>query len=334
MANLKDLLNGEELQYDGFEGTQYGNLTVVGWNGKYQNDKKYIVECSICKQDPELHGEGLFIASKGHLKKHTPCGCSPRASWTEAQYIIRAKRAAEGKGVTFKGWYLGFNGSNFTKVSLECPIHGDYSGPLLCFLLGSSKHSGCMGCKADNMGNFKRKDDQVMINTFMASGGFSEGTKFTRTDTLDKYGHKKYWLIECPDCNTSGEAHMVGLYKGSRPCACTNSRPQETYINLLKDGDNVVAIKFGVANLSHERLKTQHSRSVYDVVNYGVWTYPTIMDCKSAERTCIHSMETGVISKLEMPDGYTETTHSSNIDLVIRIFEEYGGVRNILSDVV
>lgn len=329
MANLKDLIEDGVMKYDGFEGTQYGNLTVVGWNGKYGNPKKYIVSCSVCKEDPELHGEGLFAMAKGHLDRDgKPCGCSEKANWTEDQYKIRARRACEQKGITLKGWQE-FNGPNFTKVSLECPVHGEYSGPLLSFILGISRHNGCMGCKADSMGNLKRKDDAVMIATFMASGGFAEDTTFSRTDTLDKYGHKKYWLIECPECNTSGEAHMVGLYKGSRPCACTNSRPQETYINFLKDGEDIVAIKFGVANLSHERLKTQHSRSVYQIENYGVWSYPTIMDCKSAERTCMRSMETGVVSKEEMKDGYTETTFHSNIDLVISIFEWYGGVRNI-----
>lgn len=330
MANLKDLIEDGVMKYDGFEGTQYGNLTVVGWNGKYGNPKKYIVSCAICKEDPELHGEGLFAMSKGHLDRNgKPCGCTEKCNWTEEQYKVRVARRAADKGVIFKGWSTEYKGSNFTKVLLECPKHGEYGGSLICFVLGSSDNNGCMGCKADNMGDLKRKDDSIMIETFMSSGGFAEGTKFTRTDSVDKYGHKKYWLIECPDCGSSGEAHMVGLYKGSRPCACTNSRPQETYINLLKDGDNVVAIKFGVANLALERLKTQHSKSVYDIENYGVWTYPTIMDCKSAERSCLRSMETGVIEKELMKDGYTETTYPYNIDLVISIFEKYGGVRNI-----
>lgn len=43
MANLKDLIEDGIMKYDGYEGTQIGNLTVVGWNGLYQNPKKYIV---------------------------------------------------------------------------------------------------------------------------------------------------------------------------------------------------------------------------------------------------------------------------------------------------
>ena len=331
MANLEDLVEDGILRHDGFEGTQFGNLTVIGWNGKYQNDKKYIVECSACKQDTELFGEGFFKISKGHLKTgYLPCGCAEKPKWTEQQYEIRSKRAAETKGLVFKGWSNKFSTVKGTKVLLECPDHGEYGGMLLSYLIGKNfEHKGCPGCFAIRMGDFKRKDDSVMINKFMSSGGFAEGTKFTRTETLDKYGHKKYWLVECPECGSYGEAHMVGLYEGCRPCECALSRPKETYINLIKDGDNTIAIKFGVANLSSKRLKTQHSRSIYDISNYGVWTYPTIMQCKNAERACLRAMETKVISKEEMSDGYTETTFLYNIDLVISIFEEYGGKRNI-----
>jgi hypothetical protein len=68
---------------------------------------------------------------------------------------------------------------------------------------------------------------------------------------------------------------------------------------------------------------------MYELTNYGVWTYPTVRQCRDAEITCKRNLETGVLSKLEMPDGYTETTFPSNIDRVIDIFEENGGVRNI-----
>lgn len=330
MPNLKDLIEDGVLKYDGFEGTRYGNLTVIGWNGKFGNPKKYIVSCAICKEDPELFGEGLFAMTKGHLVRGcVPCGCTDKCNWTEDQYKVRVKRACDKVGLVFKGWANEFTTANKTLINAECVDHGKIGNVSISFLLDSRFVRSCRGCFAIRMGDFKRKDDDVMIEKFMSSGGFSEGTVFTRSERLDKHGHKKYWLIDCPDCGESGEGHIVGLYKGSRPCACTLQRPQETYINLISDNENIIAIKFGVANLSLERIKRQQQTSVYDVTSYGVWTYPTIKACKAAERTCMHSMEVGVISKLEMPDGYTETTHPSNIDLVIKIFEEYGGVRNI-----
>lgn len=330
MANLKDLIEDGVMRYDGFEGTVFRNLTVVGWNGKFGNPKKYIVSCSVCKEDPELHGEGLFATAKGHLTRDCkPCGCADKCNWTEEQYKIRAQRAAEEKGVVFKGWSSEYKNSNFTKVLLECPTHGDYAGSLLCFLLDKKQSTGCMGCKCDNMGNLKRKDDSIMIQMFMETGCYAEGTVFTRSERVDSQGYKKYWHMNCPDCGESGEGHLVGLYKGTRSCACSGNRQQETYINLVLDKEQVVAIKFGIANLSTERIKRQNQLSIYDVINYGVWTYPTVKDCRDAERYCLNNLTTKVISKEEMPDGYTETTFPSNLEPVIHIFEEHGGVRNI-----
>lgn len=330
MANLKDLLNGEEIQYDGFEGAQFGNLTVIGWNGKYANDKRYIVSCAICKEDPELFGEGLFASSKGHLKNYLPCGCAVKPQWTEEQYKIRCDRAAKTQGLIFKGWSTEFTVMKDTKVLLECPDHGEYGSMMLSYLVGKNfLHKGCPGCFAVRMGNFKRKDDQVMIDMFMATGCYAEGTVFTRSERVDKYGHKKYWYMDCPDCGESGEGHLVGLYKGARSCACSGNRQQETYINLVMNKEDVVAIKFGIANMSTERIRRQNQLSIYDVINYGVWTYPTVKDCRDAERYCLNNLTTKVISKEEMPDGYTETTFPSNLDLVMAIFEEHGGVRNI-----
>lgn len=330
MANLKDLIeDGEPLQYDGFEGTQNGSLIVIGWNGKYYNEKRYIVSCSVCKEDPELFGEGLFSTSKVNFTKHPPCGCAVKTKWSEEQYKVRARRAAEEKGVVFKGWSSEYRNSNFTKVLLECPTHGDYTGSLLCYLLDKKQATGCPDCKSDGMGNLKRKDDSVMIKMFMDSGCYAEGTIFTRSERVDKYGHKKYWYMDCPDCGESGEGHLVGLYKGTRSCACSGNRQQETYINLLMDKEDVVAIKFGIANLSTERIKRQNQLSIYEVVNYGVWTYPTVKDCRDAERYCLNNLTTKVITKEEIPDGYTETTFPSNLEPVIHIFEEHGGVRNI-----
>ena len=329
MANLKDLVE-DGLKYDGSEGTLYGNLTVLGWNGKFGNPKKYIVECSVCKQDAELYGEGLFAMMPGHLRNGgLPCGCADKPNWTEQQYIVRVKRACIKRGIEFLGWTDDeFSTSNKTKVRVKCPDHGEYSSwTLSAMLVSTINHSGCPGCFAIRMGNFKRKDDQVMIDKFMSSGGFAEGTTFRRSDRLDKNGHKKYWYMYCPDCETEGEANMIGFYKGARCCNCTYQRPQETYINLLMDKEDVVAIKFGVANNSEWRTSSQNRRCSYEIVNHGVWKYGKVSACRSAERACMRELVCGVVSKELMPDGYTETTSPLNIDKVIAIFEREGGIR-------
>lgn len=334
MANLKDLIDDGVMKYDGYEGTMFGilggALTVVGGNGKRGNPKKYILTCSICSSDTELHGEGYFAMAKGHLERGClPCGCSTKCNWTEEQYIIRAKRAASFKGVVFKGWANTFSTANKTLVTLECPDHGEYKGNSLSFLLDENLPKGCPGCFAIRQGDYKRKDDQVMVNTFMSTGGYSKGTIFRRSGRVDIKGHKKYWFVYCPDCNVEGETHLSCLSNGSRCCACPKSRPQETYINFIKEGEHIVSIKFGVANSSEQRVKAQNNRAVYTIENYAIWEYPDIMSCRSAERECLQSLVCGVVTREEVPDGWTETTSPLNIEKVISIFESNGGVRKV-----
>lgn len=82
-----------------------------------------------------------------------------------------------------------------------------------------------------------------------------------------------------------------------------------------------------VKSLALERAKQQNTRSVFDIVNYGVWKYEDVISCRSAERECLKTLPTGVVSKRDMSDGYTETTTVAHLEQVIHIFEKNGGVR-------
>lgn len=76
-----------------------GKLRVIGIHGKgnrYQT--LYRVTCTECSKDPELFPEGYFISTKGNLLKgQIPCGCAKSPRWEGWQWLIRARRAAEGR---------------------------------------------------------------------------------------------------------------------------------------------------------------------------------------------------------------------------------------------
>lgn len=54
-----------------------------------------------------------------------------------------------------------------------------------------------------------------------------------------------------------------------------------------------------------------------------------ILSRLAKEREVKARLKTCVISKEEMPDGYTETTHLKNIDFIRDIYEEFSGNRKI-----
>lgn len=327
MANLKDLILDGVLREDVNNGKTQGTLTVIGNNGQKGNHKKLIVTCSVCSSDRELFEDGYFAIHKGHFDRNCkPCGCSDKANWTEHQYIVRAERACISKGIKFKGWCGEFDKANFTRVLVECPEHGEYT-IILSTLLDPKLEKGCRSCFNTRMGNFKRVDDQIQSQTFMNTGGFADGTVFVRSDRKDKNGYKKYWYMYCPDCNADGESHIASLLLGFRSCECVGSGPRQTYINLIKDGESLVALKFGVSVQSSVRLAKQNFMSIYTIENYGVWKYSDSVSCRAAERDCVNFLDTRVLSKEEMSDGFTETTYPSNLQKIIDIYHLNGGVR-------
>ena len=300
-----------------------GQLTVLGWSGKRAGSKMYVVECDVCREDSELFGDGIFLSPKNSLSNGAvPCGCTISPYWTEDQYKIICSRKAELLGNKFIGWDGVFKGCAATKVIQECSTHGVWKSAKITTVI---RGTGCPRCHFDEIAKASRKPDDLMVEGFFKSEGFHPDTIFSRSDRKDKRGHTVFWKVECPDCGSVGESLPGNLRKGKRPCLCGKYRQQEAYINFIKDGDNIICLKFGISRDSNKRLKQQVSRTLLEVVQHAVYNFPTVEACKDAEKKCKETFLTGVISKFEMPDGYTETTYTHNLGEIVKIYESFGG---------
>lgn len=332
--NLEDVLDPNYgLQQDEWSLTkprfgEDGQLAVIGWSGRQRTHKYYILKCIKCSHDSELFGEGYFKSLKGSIiKGQSPCGCSKRLHWSKEQYRVLCSRKATELGHTFLG-FVGEWKAQKTKIKMLCEKHGEWSSGIINNLI--NKGYGCPRCKddaiAEAVGVRSTKPDDVMIDSFRKSGGFHPDTQFWRSERKDNQEYKRYWYVSCPECNQIGESISSSLQKGKRPCACSPMRQQEAYINWVVDDHNtVVAIKFGVANNSKHRIKQQDSRSAYTLKQHCIHQFPSVQQCKQAERECLQELETGVILKRDFPDGYTETTWVCNLERIIQIYERNGG---------
>lgn len=332
--DLEEVLSKNGLEQDEWSLTrpkfgEHGQLEVVGWSGRNQvSNKYYILKCSICCKDPELFGEGYFKTFKNNLNTQTiPCGCSKRHHWSENQYVVKCSRRAEELGYTF----LGFQGDSVryhTRYTrLACKEHGEWCSVTVNHLLGSNKRARCPGCRVSARGEGHSKSDEANIAEFLASGAFHPETKFWRSERKTRQGCKSYWYLYCPECETQGEAFVGSLVKGHLSCGCSTWQQTEAYINLVMEEDLPIAIKFGIANKSTRRVKVQNRFSCYTVSNYLIYKFPDTDSCRNAERQCKKELETGVILKRDMPDGYSETTWFYNLDRVIKIYENNGGLK-------
>ena len=324
LVNLAD----EELKQDEWSLTaprfgEEGHLEVIGWNGRNSiGCKLYILKCTKCSQDAGLFDRGYFNSDKGALiKGQIPCGCSRSPRWTAGQYNTICSRKAAELGYTFLDFVGEWRGKN-TKIKMLCEKHGEWTSGNINDLTNSDK--GCPACGIAAV----TKPDDVMIRSFLASGSFHPDTKFWRSERLNTDGHKCYWYLLCPECGDTGESFTGDLQKGKRPCTCNVHRQQEAYINwVVDDRENAVAIKFGIANNSKQRLKRQNLRSVYTLIQHSIHSFTDVHSCRKAERECLQELECGVVLKRDMKDGYTETTWLYNLDKIIEIYERNGGTK-------
>ncbi len=328
--NLSEILDkGEYLVEADFCGTTFrdGALTVVGRITPYRNS--YVVKCSVCALDEELFGEGLFFSSKVNLEKgFNPCGCSERCiRWSKEQYFIRCARKAHSIGLDFMGFGGKFKGHK-TTVMLFCKKHGTFKGGSINSFMGPDVQE-CAKCRVKTEKAKRRVKEgfteQDYVERFMATGAYHEDTLFWKNYRVNRQGHRIYWSVFCPVCLVVGESSVSELLLGGLCCSCYNTNQKQAYINLVKDADTIVAIKYGISTSAKTRRNKLSKDTTLDVVLFSIHQFDTAESCQEAEKSCKRNLDSGVISKRDFKDGFSETTYVYNIDTITKIYEDHGG---------
>lgn len=320
-----------DFNIDKFSEKKFGeneHLTVLGWIFKDEYSvKKYVLSCDVCSSDKELFPLGSITAYKSSLVRgNIPCGCSIRYNWSEDQYKILCSRKVENTIYSFLGWGGDFVGCK-TSCKVLCQEHGEYTVHSIMDFIYRETY-GCYGCKRQKIKEIKRKPEDLSIASILSTGEFHENTKFWRSDRKNKDGWETYWNVYCPVCETYAEALLANLQRGHKPCECSINRQKQGYITAVYDRDDLLlAFKFGIAVNWEQRFHKQQLKSCHKLVNLGVWEFPTSDLCKRAERECMNITGGRYLNKIDMPDGWTETISPNNLETIIRIFENHGGIK-------
>lgn len=137
-----------------------GLLEVVELLEK-SNHPKFKVICHNCKEDKELFPKGYFISTKSNIiKEKKPCGCSKCPKWNQAQFLVLASRASEGR-FTILGLAEEFHGQN-TKLNLECLIDGHKWTASINNIINHGR--GCPKCARNMLGNTQRINEQKALD--------------------------------------------------------------------------------------------------------------------------------------------------------------------------
>ncbi|UTS53779.1 hypothetical protein UES1_412 [Escherichia phage UE-S1] len=317
-----DTIDLENLKTD-----DYCKNDIIGYIQDKKNIKLYGIKCEKCSQNYKLNGLGIYFSYKGNLVKgKCPCNCSKHKFYTKYQNIFLINEKAKTLNYIFCGFVDEYKGKNKTKIKLYCPNnkHGIWDTTLIYSFIESN--NGCIKCAHESVGLSNSITFADHIKDFLSTGKYNKNTKFWKSNKIDSRGYNNYWFCQCPICKTTVEASTTNLKSGKVSCLCNGNTQQQGYINLVLDNDIPIALKYGITSNTEVREKTQNRNSIYDIVNCGVWEFESSLLCKSAEAECKRTFSP-VLEAREMKDGYTETTSPLDIDKIIEIYENWGGVR-------
>nr|DAY73649.1 MAG TPA: hypothetical protein [Caudoviricetes sp.] len=297
---------------DGCKFWKSPKLTTQGWAQYWYHT------CPICSEDEFVKAglcTGIFESHASLLKKGLcRCRCSDFPSYTEEQQDYRTKLKCEEFGYTFierKGKFAIYS----------CPEHGIRTVDWQNLMQGHK----CNECANKTRWDGRRK----------AWEEYKKECEDAVEDEIDIIGYVEPWngcytKLICV-CAEHGEWRTTSITTRIRnlvSCpACAGRNQRQAYINTVFDGSSPVAYKLGIARDSDMRLKGQNRLNKLQMKRATLYEFPSPQLCRGAEDTCKKVLECGIVSKQDMPDGWTETVALTDYDKVVSIYESFGGVR-------
>lgn len=204
--------------------------------------------------------------------------------------------------------------TNYSKVKIICKKHGE-------FLMTPNDHlakKGCKFCGIETVAALKRDTTETFIDRSMSI----HGNKYNY-DLVEYISSSSPVKIVCP-------THGVFLQKPVhhlRGCECPlcaaggydRSKSGTFYILHVNDE----TIKLGITHNIKRRLKDLSSGTNFKLKLIHSFDFKDGNTAWDIEKEVKSSLKCGVVSKTEMLYGHTETTHISNLPLILSIVEKY-----------
>lgn len=227
----------------------------------------------------------------------------------------------------FVRWVGEFKGTRTTSL-LYCNTHKTYTEALTSNFIDGKKAVVCPICISENIAEANGTPEKDAISKVELLSK-SPTTRFA--GFVGKYESVSTTKIKII-CDTHGETSsrsFSGLSRAAHPCpicAIGGSEQVYAYINIVTQGVLPIALKFGITGKYDSRLRTQNWGNYLQMEPLSLFKFPSREACYAAEKECKQSLLCSVVSKQEMPDGYTETTYIYNVDKIIQIYKKHKGV--------
>lgn len=273
-----------------------------------------------------VHGEwssttiGSFISGRG-------CSSCGRVTTTQSSILPNevhiAQFLASGKfkeGTTFVRRVCGL-------WEYTCPVcsNDEYVHAGVCDGVFTSRthglKNGKLTCRCSKTYRYTKTQWEYRLGKECASRGYA-----FKSWKDNRYKSNAVFIYVCPK---HGEQSVFANHFlcGNGCPECAGQNQQQCYINVVKDEELPVALKIGIAKDSDIRLRQQNSKNLFQMSRIALYEFPTVEDCKSAERMCLSELRCSILSSRELKDGWTETVALTDYDKVVSIYERFGGVR-------
>lgn len=235
-----------------------GQVEAISYTGINQ---KWTVKCHTCADDWELYGDGVFTATLANLRKgHLPCGCAQNTVHNLDQHEVLISRYLEGGNKRFIKFIGEFKGVD-TRLLIQCKIDGHEWEITIDNLM---RGKGCPQCQANKASKNFTKSDEDIVEGFLRTEKFAEGTTFTRSSRKTTRGYKIWWNVYCPICKDTFESRMGNLGQGHLPCNCPNSgfsKKDDSFVYVLRAvSDNSQFTGYGISGNIETRFRTHRRK--------------------------------------------------------------------------
>lgn len=279
-------------------------------NNKFSYDKvvlintqiKIIITCPI-------HGD-FEQKANNHLRGQGCSKCYGNIKYTKEEFIDKSNIIHNNQ---YCYEYIKY-GKSSDKIEILCDIHGIFPQTPKDHLAGY----GCPQCgikknsknRLKKINDFVKEANSIHSNRYTYENVNYKGTCHLVEITCPIHGNYKQKPSDhlsgcgCPSCTKSG-------YKSNK----------KGYLYIQSISNNTY--KIGITNNPTKRLEQVNNKSIHNHIYYKLYSSDDGKLISIIERKILKEIPTGVISKNDMKDGYTETFSSEYIEKVLHLIEIY-----------
>ena len=288
----------------------------------------------------DLHCNECNVAFKGKVaelisgKSRLMCLCGSISNEPDTKkkvFLYATQEMQEAKileickknNTEFLGWEDGYK-TQSSRINLKCLANNNH--PVWNIKLANYLRYGYKGCprcsKLQRSAKLKHTLAELIEKGTELHNNKFDYSEYVYHDSRTPSG------ITCRDCGCEFSVSFDNHINKKRGCPqCYGRSQKEAYILNIIEGDQVIGLKYGIANNTENRFRDHCRCSKYKLEIFGVWQFDKYLDCRQAESNFKANSYGSFLTYDEFPSGCTETVEIRYLSQIIETYEKHNGER-------